>query len=116
MALSKGPVNRTVKLNFWVTPDEEKKIRERMARLGITNISAYFRKTSIDGYVINLDMSDLRELIYLLRKTSGNVNQVAKHCNEVGGVMAADVEYIKNQLDKLWEAANGVLKSLAALS
>jgi len=115
MPSSKQPVNRTVKLNFWVTPEEEKKIRERMARLGISNISAYFRKTSIDGYIINLDMTDLRELIYLLRKTSGNVNQVAKHCNEVGGVMADDIEYIKNQIDKLWDAANGVLKSLAAM-
>jgi len=116
MPSGKELVNRTVKLNFWVTPEEEKKIRERMARLGITNISAYFRKTSIDGYIINLDMSDLNEMIHLLRKTAVNVNQVAKHCNEIGGVMASDVEYIKSQLDKLWEAANGVLKSLAAMS
>ena len=115
MPSNKTPVNRTIKLNFWVTPEEEKKIRERMERLGITNISAYIRKTSIDGYIINLDMSGLRELIHLLRKTAVNVNQIARYCNEAGGVMSADVEYIKNQLDKLWEAANGVLKSLAAM-
>jgi len=50
MPSGKEPVNRTVKLNFWVTPEEEKKIRERMAHLGITNISAYFRKANAIGY------------------------------------------------------------------
>jgi hypothetical protein len=116
MAQKEVPIKRTVKLNFWVTPDEELKIRERMTRLGISNISAYFRKVALDGYVINLDLSGLQELIYLLRKTSVNVNQVAKHCNEVGGVMADDVEYLKSQLDNLWGAANSVMKSLAAMN
>ena len=33
-----------------------------MAQTGITNTSAFIRKMAIDGYVINLDLSEVREL------------------------------------------------------
>ena len=34
--------------------------KERMAELGITNLSAYLRKMAVDGYIIHLDMSDIQ--------------------------------------------------------
>ena len=34
------------------------KIRRRMAEAGIRNMSAYMRKMAIDGFIVNLDLSD----------------------------------------------------------
>ena len=36
------------------------KIRRRMDEAGIRNMSAYMRKMAIDGFVVNLDLSDVR--------------------------------------------------------
>lgn len=66
---------RDIQLKFRVTPEERMLIEAKMNLLGTTNMAAYLRKMSIDGYAVNLDLSELRELVSLLRRTSNNLNQ-----------------------------------------
>lgn len=106
---------RSVHFNFWATEEEAALIRERMASLGITGLGAYFRKMGIDGYIINLDLSDVRELVSLLRYCSNNLNQYAKRANETGNIYAADIEDLRERLDGIWEAAREILKELAEI-
>lgn len=103
---------RTVRMEFVVSEQESALIKERMERIGVTNLSAYLRKMSIDGYIINLDLSDVRELTKLLRICSNNLNQYARRANETGSVYAVDVEDLRARLDGLWEAANKMLSGL----
>ena len=44
-----------------VTPEEWDLIRERMREAGMTNTSAYIRKMALNGYVINVDLGDVKE-------------------------------------------------------
>ena len=90
-------------------------IRERMASLGVTSLGAYFRKMSINGCHINLDLSDVRELVSLLRRCSNNLNQIAKRANETRSIYETDIEDLRRQYDTLWEAANGILTGLAKI-
>jgi len=113
MAEKKQPRKRAVQFHFMASDDEAQMIRERMRSLGISNMGAYLRKTAIDGYIVQMDLSDIREFVSLLRRCSNNINQIAKYTNTVGGVMASDITLLKNQYNKLWEAANEILKSLA---
>jgi len=106
---------RSVHFNFWATEEEAALIRERMASLSVTSLGAYFRKMGIDGYIINLDLSDVRELVSLLRYCSNNLNQYAKRANETGSVYAADIEDLRKQLDGIWETTRGILKKLAEI-
>ena len=69
---------RSVQLHFVVSEPEAELIKERMAELGITNLSAYLRKMAVDGYIVHLDMSEIREMTRLLRICSNNLNQYAK--------------------------------------
>ena len=69
---------RSVLFNFFASEEEAALIRQRMADSGIVNLSAYLRKMAISGYHINLDLSDVRELVSLLRRCSNNLNQIAK--------------------------------------
>ena len=68
-------LEREVQLKFRVTPEERALIEQKMAQLGTTNMAAYLRKMAIDGFVINLELPELREMVSLLRRSSNNLNQ-----------------------------------------
>ena len=106
---------RSEQIIFWVTPEERELIEQKMAQLGTENMSAYLRKIAIDGYVIKLDLPELREMISLLRRTSNNTNQLAKRMNETGRVYAADMDDILQNQERLWQAANDIITRLAAI-
>ena len=106
---------REIMLRFRVTPEERSMIENRMKQLGTTNMTAYLRKIAIDGYVVKLDLPELREMVSLLRRTSNNVNQIARRANETGRVYDADIECVVENQERLWSAANEILARLAAI-
>lgn len=106
---------RDIMLRFRVTPEERERIEERMAQLGTTNMAAYLRKIAIDGYVLKLDLPELKEMVSLLRRSSNNLNQIAKRVNETGRVYDADIECLLDNQEQLWSAANEILTRLAQL-
>ncbi len=106
---------RNVKLEFWVTPDEKAQIEQKMSELGTENLSAYLRKMAIDGRILKLDLPELRELLSLMRRYSGNLNQIAKRVNSTGRVYAADLEDIQSSQAALWQAIRDLVLSLAKL-
>ena len=74
---------RDIQLKFRVTPQEREMIETKMAQFGTTNMAAYLRKMAIDGYVVKLDLPELRELVSLLRYSSNNLNQIGRaSCRE----------------------------------
>ena len=82
---------RNVQIIFWVSEKEQQQIREKMAQVGTDNLSAYLRKMAIDGYILKLDLPELREMISLLRRSGNNLNQLARRLNETGRFYAADM-------------------------
>lgn len=106
---------KTVHFNFYASEEEAALIKQRMKDSGMVNLSAYLRKMAITGYHINLDLTDVRELVSLLRRCSNNLNQMVKRANETRSIYEADVEDLRRQYDKLWEAANGILTGLAKI-
>ena len=60
---------RNIVIRFRVTPEEREMIESKMAQFGTTNMAAYLRKISIDGYVVRLDLPELREMVSLLRRS-----------------------------------------------
>ena len=63
---------RNIVIRFRVTPEEREMIESKMAQFGTTNMAAYLRKISIDGYVVRLDLPELREMVSLLRRSGNN--------------------------------------------
>ena len=106
---------REVQLKFRVTPEERELIERKMALLGTSNMAAYLRKMAIDGYVVNLDLPELKEMVSLLRRAGNNLNQLTKRIHETGHFYDADMEGLWQSHDKLWDAAREVLTSLAKL-
>ena len=62
---------RDIQLKVRVTPEERAMIEAKMAQLGTTNMGAYLRKMAIDGYVVKLDLPELRELLQHFHHRNG---------------------------------------------
>lgn len=103
---------RTIGLYTKVSPEEKELIAKKMALLGTKNQRAYLRKMALDGYVIHLDMSDVRELIRLLRNVSNNVNQIARRANETRNLYAEDVEDIRQGYLAVWKRIGKLMEKL----
>ena len=106
---------REVQLKFRVTPEDRALIEQKMAQLGTSNMAAYLRKMAIDGFVINLELPELREMVSLLRRSSNNLNQLTRRVHETGRFYDADLDELRQSYDSLWDAAQKILTSLAKL-
>ena len=106
---------RNIVIRFRVTPEEREMIESKMAQFGPSNIAAYLRKISIDGYVVRLNLPELREMVSLLRRSGNNINQIAKRVNETSRIYDADIDCLKENQEKIWAAANGILTRLASI-
>ena len=100
---------RDIQLKFRVTPQEREMIETKMAQFGTTNMAAY------DGYVVKLDLPELRELVSLLRYSSNNLNQLTRRAHETGRIYEADLEDIQQSQERIWTAAEKIVSLLAAL-
>lgn len=100
---------------FWVNDEERELIEQKMAQLGTDNMSAYLRKMAIDGVIVKLELPELKEMVSLLRRSSNNLNQIAKRVNETGRVYDADMEEMLQKQEQLWIMASEILTKLASL-
>ena len=102
-------------MEFWVTEREREMIEVQMAQLGTTNKSAFLRKIAIDGYVIRLELPELRELIALLRRSSNNLNKIAERINATSRAYDADIEDMQQNQEQIWQGVSSILKKLSAI-
>ena len=106
---------RNQELRALFTPEEVKRLKERMAEAGVKNRSAFIRKMALDGYIIKLDTSDIRQMISLLRHSSNNLNQIAKRVNSTNSVYGADIAEMQAKQDEIWELAREVAARLSTI-
>ena len=78
---------QTIHCGFRVTPDEAAIIEQKMAAAGVKNRSAFFRAMVLNGYLLRLDLPELRKAARLMGRLSNNVNQIARRMNERGNIL-----------------------------
>jgi hypothetical protein len=97
-----------------VTEEEQDAILQRMAEAGVTNTGAFVRKMALNGYVLNVDLAPVRELVSLQRRCSNNLNQVAVHAHTYG-IYEHEIESLQKDYEKIWNSVSDVLKQLTAV-
>ena len=100
---------RNVQMKFYVTEDEKRLIDEKMSQLPTKRYGAYLRKMAIDGYIIQVDTTDIREMTKALGSIGRNINQIAKAINE------AFHETERVRLDALAEVAKAINQNKSAI-
>ena len=104
---------RTIQVKFYVTEEERKLIEEKMKLVPTSNMAAYLRKIAIDGYIIQVDHTDIKAMTAEIQKIGVNVNQIARRVNATGNAYKEDIEEIKGVLAEIWRLQRlSLLKAL----
>ena len=98
-----------------VSEQERKLLDQRMAEAGISSLRAYMLKMALNGHVLRLDLSSVREMVSLLRNATNNINQIARRVNTTGNIYSADIEDLREKYDQIWNQASEILRKLAEL-
>ena len=65
-------------------------------------MAAYMRKLALDGYIIQIDHTDIKKMTAEIQKIGVNVNQIAKRVNSTGSVYQEDINEIREALAEIW--------------
>lgn len=76
---------------------ELEQIEKRMKEAGINNMSAFAHKMLCNGLIVQMDLSDLKEISRLLHINSNNLNQYVKRANETGSIYIEDIKELREQ-------------------
>ncbi len=87
-----------------------------MREAGTTNMGAYLRKMALDGYILRLDLPELKEMLSQLRYMGNNVNQIAKRANEVGVIDEMDIRGVSKRQERMLEQIARLLEKLSGLN
>ena len=115
MLLKQGYVPCDKQIHIKIPEDELQMIHDRMKQIGVKNMSAYIRKMALNGYLIRLDLSDVREVLRLLRISSNNLNQYAKRANETGSIYETDIKDLQNSHREILSMMGEILDRLSSI-
>lgn len=99
-----------------MTVDERALLERKMRETGTTNMGAYLRKMALDGYILRLDLPELKEMLSQLRYMGNNVNQIAKRANEVGVIDEMDIRGVSKRQERMLEQMARLLEKLSGLN
>ena len=88
---------------FFVSDDEKRIIKAKMAQLGTRNMGAYLRKMAIDGYIIKVDYTQQKKLAAAVSRVASNINQICRHINSTGHFYADDITELKERQGEIWQ-------------
>ena len=92
--------------------ENREKVLRHMAEAGIQNMGAYMRKMALNGYVLHVDLADVRELVSLQRRCANNLNQVAIHANTYG-IYPSEIAALQKDYADLWGPLSVLIKKLS---
>ncbi|MCO5542190.1 plasmid mobilization protein [Enterococcus faecalis] len=106
--MKKKNLFRNELIKVYVTEEEKKQIRSNMQRSGLSTLTNYVRMMSLNGRVVKIDFSTLKEslaetgqYVYELNKIGNNLNQIAHKLNQTDIVEKEDVSYLVSEFAKL---------------
>ena len=108
-------VERSKDIHIRVTPEEVEQIKKRMKEAEIDSLTAYLLRMALHGFVIVMDLSDLKEILRLLQISGNNLNQYAKKANETGSIYRDDIEDLKKNQKMILEEMRKMLDKLTEL-
>ncbi|MCI8930973.1 MAG: MobC family plasmid mobilization relaxosome protein [Lachnospiraceae bacterium] len=103
--------NRSRKYGIVIHLSEDEKyiLDEKTKCSNMTSRAAFIRHLILYGYVYDIDYSELQEYNAALARIGNNLNQIAKRMNATGNVYQADVNEVKELMQKIWHTQKSML-------
>ncbi len=102
--------SRAIQVKFYVNEEELNLINNRYHLTNVTNKGAYLRKMAIDGFIVNVDTTDLKAAVKEMNAIGKNINQITRNANTYG-IMEQDINEIKTKVDDIWQLLKSTLSS-----
>lgn len=93
---------RSRNIHIMATDFEYEQIINKMKASGKTSLREFLIDAAINGYLIKVDYSDMRNLAYEINKIGVNINQIAHKVNSKDAVSKTDMDEIKDKIDIIW--------------
>jgi hypothetical protein len=106
---------RDIRVDLRISQAEFDLIQGRMAEAGTTNMSAFIRKMSLNGYVLHVDLSPVKELVSLQKRCANNLNQIAINVNTHGGIYPQEISALQRDYAALWKPLADLIRRLAEI-
>ena len=106
---------RDKQLKIWVSQEELDMIHQKMAEFGTPNMGAFVRKMVIDGYIVKLDIPELKEIIHLLGPIGNNVNQMARQLNRNNTIYPQELTEVEAQLEQIYKLLRKVMRGISRI-
>ena len=107
---------RNVQIIVRVTEEERALIEKKMKQIPTINLSAYSRKMLIDGYIIVLDLQEVKAHTAQHQKIGVNVNQIARRIKETAHNYTDDMDEIKRLMKEVWRLERRLLLQFKRLT
>lgn len=102
--------SRAIQVKFYVNEEELNLINNRFRSANVTNKGAYLRKMAIDGFIVNVDTTDLKAAVKEMNAIGKNINQITRNANTYG-IMEQDIKAIKSKVDEIWQLLKSTLSN-----
>ena len=103
---------RTHPLQIYLNDKEYKIFEDKFRLSGKQSRSEFLRQLILEGFVFEINFSEIQRTNYLLSNATNNINQVAHKVNSTNSVYRSDIEQIKKELGKIWQLQRSMLSSL----
>lgn len=94
---------RDRQLNIRVTDYEYQLIQERVKISGSSSLREFIVDAATNGFLINVDYSDIKSLAYEMNRIGNNINQIAHKINSEGAVYKNQIEEVQENVDLIWK-------------
>lgn len=94
---------RDRQLNIRVTDYEYALIQKRMEEAGASSMTEYMIDVATNGYLINVDYSEVKQLAYEINKIGTNINQITHKINSENVIYKEEIEEIQEDIGMIWK-------------
>lgn len=103
---------RIIPIQIYLT-EEEKEILDIKYKMSKSKSrGAFIRKMILEGFVYEVDFSELKRYNFLMSNISNNVNQIAHRINETRSIFKNDIDEVKEDIKKLWQLQRSIQSNL----
>ena len=103
---------RTIPIQIYLTEEEKQILDIKYSISKSKSRGAYIRKMILEGYVYEVDFSELKRYNFLMSNISTNVNQIAHRINETRSIFQHDIDELKEEIRKLWQLQRSIQSNL----
>lgn len=94
---------RSKDIHIRVTDSEYQALQERMKEAGKITMQGFLLEAGINGYLIKVDYTELKNLTQEINKIGVNINQIAHKINTENMIYETEMNDLQDKINLIWK-------------